>query len=115
MARLLNNIPVELRVIKGRNSIGIGDALALSRVIEPGETRELVSPALGYCHGEILLEIAEKQKRCASSELFTHKKQWRRRREQDYRHRRAYGARICNINDPLSECPVSDLVMILQE
>ena len=76
---------------------------------------ELISPARGNSSSQVLLEITEKEKRCFSPELFTHEEQRWGRREQEYRRRRAYRTVIRDLNDPLAECPVSDLVMILKE
>src|SRR6202158_4543630 len=115
MARLHNDAPVELRGLKGSGIAGVGNPLAFSGVIESGKMSELISPARGNSGSQILLEITEKEKRCFSPELFTHEEQRWRRREQEDRRRRSYRTAIRNLNDPLAECPVSDLVMILKE
>src|ERR1700677_1194757 len=109
---LLHLLPVKARGFKSCNSIRIGDAFALSRIIKAGETRELISPSFCHSLSEVLLEIAEKQKRRVSSELFPHKKQRWRRCEKNDCHSRAHGASIYNICNPFSECTVSYLIMI---
>src|ERR1035441_1722772 len=115
MARLHNDAPVELRGLKGACIAGVGNPLAFSGVIESGKMSELISPARGNSSSQILLEITEKEKWCFSPELFTHEEQRRGRRKQEDLRRRAYSTAIRNLNDPLAECPVSDLVMILKE
>src|SRR5260370_18090488 len=76
---------------------------------------ELISQACGNSSSQILLEITEKEKRCFSPELFTHEEQRWGRREQEDRRCCADSTAIRHPNDPLAECPVSDLVMILKE
>src|SRR5580693_8671883 len=115
MPWLLHLVPVKARGLKRCNSIGMGHAFALSRIIKAGETRELMPPSFCHSLSEVLLEIAEKQKRRVGSELFPHKKQRLRRCEKNDCHSRAHGASIRNINNSFSECTVSYLIMILQE
>src|SRR5580700_11149701 len=94
MPRSLHLVPVKARGFKSCGSIRIGDAFALSRIIKAGETRELISPSFCHSLSEVLLEIAEKQKRRVGSELVPHKKQrWRRCEKNDW-HSRAHGACI---------------------
>ncbi len=83
--------------------------------MESGKTSELISPTRGNSSRQILLKLTEKEKWCFSPELFPHEEQWRGRREQEDRRRRVYCTVIGNLNDPLAECPVPDLVMILKE
>src|SRR5260370_14938004 len=115
MARLHNDAPVELRGLKGSGIAGVGNPLAFSGVIESGKMSELISPARGNSGSQILLEITEKEKRCFSPKLFTHEEQRWGRREQEDRRRRAYRTLIRKLNDPLAECTVPDLIMILKE
>src|SRR5580704_16741283 len=115
MPWLLHLLPVKARGFKSCNSIGIGNAFALSGIIKAGKTSEFIPPSFCHSLSEVLLEIAEKQKRRVGSELFPHKKQRWRRCEKNDCHSRAHGARIRNISNPFSECTVSYLVMILQE
>src|ERR1017187_3104872 len=115
MARLHNDAPVELRGHKGSGIAGIGNPLALSGVIESGKMSELISTACGNSSSQILLKITEKEKRCFSPELLTHEEQRWGRREQEDRRRRANRTVIRDLNNPLAECPVAYLVMILQE
>jgi hypothetical protein len=60
MARLADDIPVEPRCFKRAGSVRVGDLLAFSRVVEPGETSKLASPASSDRFSKVLLEIAEK-------------------------------------------------------
>src|SRR5580704_2128352 len=115
MARFRNHAPVEPRGLKRCCGIRVGNPLAFGRVGESRKMRELVSPTLGDCRSQVLLEIAEKKEWCFSSKLFSHEEKWRRGREQEDRGRRAYSATIRNVNDSVSERTVSDLVVILKE
>src|SRR5260370_21703836 len=115
MARLPNDAPVELRGLKGAGIAGVGNPRASGRVLEAGKASERISSARGNRSSQIFLEITEKEKRCFRPELFTHEKQRWGRREQEDGRGRGYRTAIGNLNDPLAECTVSDLVMILKE
>ena len=76
---------------------------------------ELISPARSDSRGQVLLEIAEEEKRRFRAELFAHEEQGRGRRKQKDCRCRAHGASIRNRSDPFAERTVSDLIMILKE
>ena len=59
--QLVQDIPIELRGLESRDGIGIGNFLALFRIIESGETGKFIAAAGGYGPGKILLEVAKKR------------------------------------------------------
>src|SRR5579863_8933558 len=115
MARFRSHAPVEPRSLKRCFGVRVGNPLTFGRVGESRKMRELISPTLGDCSCQVLLEIAEKKEWCFSSKLFPHEEKWRRGREQQDRSRRPHSATVCKFNDSLSESSVSDLIMILKK
>ncbi len=76
--------------------------------LNSGKMSELISPARGNGRSQILLEIAEKEKRRFRSELFAHEEQrWGRGKQED-RRRRANGTGIRNwvIRSPNARFPI---------
>src|SRR6202042_1878760 len=115
MVWLLNDAPIQSRGLERLFRIWIGDAFTRIRVVESGKTCELVSPARGDRSSQIFFKIAEKKKWRLRSELFAHEEHGRRRSQQDNCCARSNGPGICQGDDSFSECPISYLIVILEE
>src|ERR1700722_2637554 len=115
MVWLLNDAPIQARGLERLFRIWIGDAFTRIRVVESGKTCELVSPARGDRSSQIFFKIAEKKKWRLCSELFAHEEHWRRRSQQKNRCGCSNSTGICEGDDSFSECPISYLIMILEE
>src|SRR5207248_3519731 len=79
------------------------------------ERAEFFAAPFGDRSRETGLEVAEEQERRRGSKLFTHEKEWRRRREQDDRERCAHPLVRRKRVNALAHCAVADLIVILEE
>src|SRR6185436_17116050 len=75
---------------------------------------ELLSPAVPHRVGKLALIVGEIEKRIANSLLLAHEQQRDLRRKQQQSHADLEHVGIGDGGEPLAQCAIADLVMILQ-
>src|ERR671915_1042817 len=107
--------PVELRALKGRPFVGIGNGCPdrwIGEVLEPGK---LVTPALGDRPCKRWFKVAEKEEGLGGAKFLSHKQERWRWSQQDDCDRGLQCTRFCEHHQAFPKSAVAYLIVVLQE
>src|SRR5581483_3139671 len=79
------------------------------------EARELAASAVRHCRCQITVVVTEVEERRGGTKFFSHEQHWGRRSEQKKLHGSFYRVSRRELQDTVSECAISNLVMVLEE
>src|SRR5690554_1383905 len=115
MTGLIQGVPVQLAVGKRLGLVGIGNlqlTLSVGKAVEVGK---FAASALGNRATQFAFEVTEKPKGAGGRELFAHKKQRWRWRQQTGRQSSGDRSGIGDCVDALAQGTVTNLIVILQK
>lgn len=105
----------ERRAGERRRVVRVGNRVAMGGIGERGEGGEFAAAAFAHRCGERAAMIGEELERLRRAAFLAHEQQRNLRRKQRERARRAQRVVVHERAQPLAECAVADLIVVLQE